>query len=115
MTQFTDWQLSLENYWRSIILFGRNVTSYKFSLGKSLLDLAEQGSEVVTLEQPAVPFARNLCEHLRIADSHHQLRIDHGVAEDRHAADSFSVSKLSRSPFNRASGVNNPVAFGVAD
>ena len=27
--------------------------------------------------------------------------------------DSFSVSKLSRSPFNRASGVNNPVAFGV--
>ena len=115
MTPFNGCHPTLENCCRSTILFGRNVESYKFALGKSLLDLAEQGSEVVTLEQSAVPFARNSCEHLRIADIHHQLRIDHGVAEDRHAADSFSVSKLSRSPFNRASGVNNPVAFGVAD
>jgi hypothetical protein len=68
MTQFTEWQPSLENYWRSIILFGRNVASYKFSLGKSLLEFAKQGNEVVTLEQLAEPFARNLCEHLRNAD-----------------------------------------------
>ncbi len=94
MTQFTEWQPSLENYRRSIMQFGRNVESYKFALGKSLLDLAEQGSEVVTLEQSAVPFARNSCEHLRIADIHHQLRIDHGVAEDRHAAELFPVANF---------------------
>lgn len=68
MTLFIECQPTLENYWRSIILFGRNVASYKFALGKSLLDLAKQGNEVVTLEQLAEPFARNLCEHLRIAD-----------------------------------------------
>jgi hypothetical protein len=69
MTQFTDWQPSLENYWRSIILLARNVASYKFSLGKSLLVFAKQGNEVVTLEQLAEPYARNLREHLRNADS----------------------------------------------
>ena len=42
MTQFTEWQLSLENYWRSIIRFGRNVASFKFALGNSLLELAQQ-------------------------------------------------------------------------
>jgi hypothetical protein len=68
VTPFTECQPTLENYWRSIILFGRNVASYKFALGKSLLDLAKQGNEVVTLEQLAEPFARNLCEHLQIAD-----------------------------------------------
>ena len=47
---FTECQPTLENYWRSIILFGRNVASYR-----SLLDLARQGKEVVTLEQLAKP------------------------------------------------------------
>ncbi len=27
----TEWQPSLENFWRSIIPFGRNVASYKFA------------------------------------------------------------------------------------
>ena len=31
---------SLDSYWRSIILFGRNVASYKFALAKSLLEIA---------------------------------------------------------------------------
>ena len=68
MTNFTEVQPSLDNYWRSIILFGRNVASYKFALGKSLLDLAKQGNEVVSLNQLAEPFSRNICEHLKIAD-----------------------------------------------
>ena len=46
MTLFTEVQPTLENYWRSIILFGRNVASYKFALGKSLLELSQQGNEV---------------------------------------------------------------------
>jgi hypothetical protein len=39
MTPFTDVQPSLDNYWRAIILFGRNVAAYKFALGKTLLGL----------------------------------------------------------------------------
>ena len=68
MTAFTEVQPTLENYWRSVILFGRNVASYKFALGKSLIEFASQGTEVVTLEQLAEPYSRHICEHLCLAD-----------------------------------------------
>ena len=42
LTTFTETTPSLEDFWRSIILLGRNVASYKFALGKSLLELADQ-------------------------------------------------------------------------
>ena len=50
MTHFTKCHPTLENYRHSIIQFGRNVEPYKFALGKSLLDLAKQGSDIVALE-----------------------------------------------------------------
>ena len=68
MTEFNECQPSLENYWRSIVLFGRNVASYKFALGKSLLEFAKKNTEVITLDQLADPFSRYLCEHLKNAD-----------------------------------------------
>lgn len=41
---FISKEPNLEDYWRGIILFGRNVASYKFALAKSLLDIkAESG------------------------------------------------------------------------
>lgn len=54
--------------WRSIVLFGRNVASYKFALAKSLLDLANEGHDTVELGELAVPFSRHLCEHLSQVD-----------------------------------------------
>ncbi len=33
MALFEDTEPSLDGYWRAIILFGRNVASYKFALG----------------------------------------------------------------------------------
>ena len=68
MTSFTETTPTLENFWRSIILFGRNVTSYKFALGKSLLELAGQDSNAVSLGELTLPFARHLCEHLELSD-----------------------------------------------
>lgn len=53
-----------EDYWRSIILFGRNVASYKFALAKSLLELSTEGSDLITLEALSDPFARHICSHL---------------------------------------------------
>ena len=53
-----------EGNWRAIILFGRNVASYKFALGKSLMELAGLERTEVRLEELAVPFARNLCDHV---------------------------------------------------
>ena len=40
MNNFTEFYPTLENQWHSVILFGRNVASYKFALGQSLLELA---------------------------------------------------------------------------
>ena len=56
---------SIESYWRSIILFGRNVASYKFALAKSLLEIAPTGRTEITLEELAIPFSKNLCVHLK--------------------------------------------------
>ena len=64
---FKEEHPSLDSYWRSIILFGRNVASYKFALAKSLLEIAPTGKTEITLEELAVPFSRNLCEHLETA------------------------------------------------
>lgn len=55
---------TLENYWRGVILFGRNVASYKFALAHALYEVDQSGSDLVSLEQLAVPFSRHLCQHL---------------------------------------------------
>jgi hypothetical protein len=58
LSRFEDINPSLENYWRAIILFGRNVASYKFALAKSLLEVGKQSGDIVTLEELADPFSR---------------------------------------------------------
>lgn len=54
---------------RSIVLRGRNVASFKFALAKSLLTLAESGKEAASLEELAVPFSRELCAHIKQVDT----------------------------------------------
>src|SRR5262245_37163494 len=68
MTTFTEVHPSLDNYWRAVILFGRNVASYKFALGKTLLEAASGGKTFLPLTEIAPPFARHIAEHLRLAD-----------------------------------------------
>ena len=41
MADFLERQRTLDSYWRAVILFGRNVASYKFALAKSLIELRE--------------------------------------------------------------------------
>ena len=59
---------SVEDCWRGIILFGRNVASYKFALGQALLDLRPAPGQLVTLQDLATPYAAHICAHLRTAD-----------------------------------------------
>ncbi|MDF1690442.1 MAG: HNH endonuclease domain-containing protein [Cycloclasticus sp.] len=66
MTKFYEIEPSLENYWRSIILFGRNVASYKFALAKSMYDLKDSGKTVIMLEDLAVPYVKHISEHLQL-------------------------------------------------
>lgn len=65
---FADASQTEREHWRSIVLFGRNVASYKFALAKSLLELSRSGCEAVSLDELAVPFARHVCEHLSQVD-----------------------------------------------
>jgi hypothetical protein len=55
----------MENYWRSIILFGRNVASYKFALAKALYDLKDSSNDVIKLDELAKPYVKHLLEHLK--------------------------------------------------
>ena len=64
ITLFQEEKPSLESYWRSVVLFGRNTASYKFSLAESLMDLAKQGKTVLTLEDLAVPYSNHICRHI---------------------------------------------------
>lgn len=64
MHPFLAYQPTRENHWRSIVLFGRNVASYKFALARSLLEFRHRGNDLVRLEELAEPFSRHLCLHL---------------------------------------------------
>lgn len=66
--EFIAYRPRLEQYWRGIILFGRNVASYKFALAKALLELRPSAGQVVKLEELALPFSTQIREHLRTAD-----------------------------------------------
>lgn len=65
MSRFYEIEPTPENYWRAIILFGRNTASYKFALAKALFDLHRQGQSLVTLDELAVPYAKHLCVRLK--------------------------------------------------
>lgn len=62
--EFREKTPTRENYFRGVVLFGRNVASYKFALAKSIVELANQGNEAVSLDELARPFAQHLCQHL---------------------------------------------------
>lgn len=64
---FKEQHPSKDSYFRAIILFGRNVASYKFALAKALLELAAKGKTIITLEELAEPFSRYICEHIAVA------------------------------------------------
>lgn len=68
MSRFYEIDPSLENYWRAIILFGRNVASYKFALAKALFDLKDKNTSSISLESLAVPYSQHIIEHLKNFD-----------------------------------------------
>lgn len=63
--EFVDKDPTLENYWRSIILFGSNTASYKFALAEALYDLSSTDNDFIKIEDLAAPFSKHICEHLK--------------------------------------------------
>jgi len=68
LTDFLAKAPTLDANWRAVVLFGRNVASYKFALAKTLLELADRADDRVPLEDLAASFARHLCDHLKLVD-----------------------------------------------
>jgi HNH endonuclease len=64
---FLETQPSLDSYWRSIILFGDNSTTYKFALGTALLAIPPSISSVSLIDL-AEPFALSIAAHLKRVD-----------------------------------------------
>jgi hypothetical protein len=60
---------TLSDYWRGIILFGRNVATYKFALGQALLELKPSDGQLIKLHELAVPFSSHLRRHLELSDT----------------------------------------------
>ena len=67
MQPFISVAPALEDYWRGIILFGKNSASYKFALAKSLLELNPQAGQLLKLSDLAPAFAKHIVDHLRQA------------------------------------------------
>jgi len=67
-TPFIESKPNPASCWRAIVLFGRNVASYKFALARSLVELAPATDDLVRLDDLAVPFAREIARHLDSAD-----------------------------------------------
>lgn len=65
---FQDNDPTLESQWRSLILFGKNSATYKFALAKSLLELVRNEQTKITLQDLAIPFSKNITEHLKSSD-----------------------------------------------
>ena len=58
----------VEDCWRGIILFGRNVASYKFALVKAILEINSQSGQLLKLADIAPSFSKYVTEHLKLSD-----------------------------------------------
>ncbi len=63
--RFYEIDPSLINYWRGVILFGLNSASYKFALGKSLLEFASLEKEFINMAELADRFSYHIAEHIK--------------------------------------------------
>jgi hypothetical protein len=104
-----------DSYWRSIILFGRNVASYKFALSKSLLEIVPTGRTVISLDELAEPFSRYVCEH--IANAPKQATSNSSQFLD--ACKNFNVGEITKDKLLETTvrlGFNNVIdAFHVVN
>lgn len=98
----------LENYWRGIILFGKNVASYKFALASALYDVKRDGSDLVLLDDLALPFSEHLCRHLQHAPKQITSRNSQFLA----ACAQFNSGEISQDALRTATvrlGFNNVI------
>ena len=65
---FISVEPSLSDYWRAIVPFGRNTTSYKFALAKTLLELGSKQQSNININDLSKIYSKHICEHLNKSD-----------------------------------------------
>jgi hypothetical protein len=115
MSNFLATQPTDENYWRGIVLLGRNVATYKLALAKSLLELGSAGKTFVTLDELAIPYTRHLTTHLKHSDKQINARSSSFLDVCRRfSASEATQSQLIESAVNM--GFNNVIdAFHIVN
>lgn len=106
--RFYQVEPTLENYWRGIILFGKNVASYKFALAHAMYDVKRDGSDLILLEDLAVPFSQHLCRHLAQAPK----QITSARSQYLDACRQFNAGEIDRNALTEATvrnGFNNVI------
>ena len=89
--EFLSHNPRLEDYWRVIILFGRNAASYKFALAKTLLDLNAQSGQLLKLSELAPVYAQHIAGHLKNADK----QATSASSQFLHACRLFNTGEIS--------------------
>ena len=92
MTVFFENDPSNSSFWRSIILYGKNVASYKFALAKSLIELKSNNKEFISLEELSEPFSSNICEHLK----HNEKQITSSSSTFLDNCKKFNLEQITR-------------------
>lgn len=113
MSIFFEIDPTEQNYWRAIVLFGRNSATYKFALAKSLCDLRNTNTDLIKLEELAPLFASHVCAHLKLCNT--QATGEQSLFLE--ACRSFNEGKISHSDLIEKTlerGFNNVIdAFHV--
>jgi len=108
MATFFENDPTLQSYWRSIILYGRNVASYKFALGKALIDLNKKQNDLIKLEELADPFSNHLCQHLK----HNEKQITSANSKFLNTLKKFNNNEIQineRNEVTKRLGFNNVI------
>ena len=95
---YVDPNATIETHWRSIILLGKNTASYKFSLAKTLLEFPRQQS-LLRIDELALPFALNICEHLKLSNKQHTGSTNSFLEQCR----KFNLNEISKEDLREAS------------
>ena len=109
LADFREDDLSNETIWRSIVLFGKNTASYKFSLAKGILDLAKKGKSIISYKELAQAYAPHLLEHYKTGLNQDTRGTDSALARTYKDYVKGDVSYDELISFTATKGFNNVV------
>lgn len=109
---FVSRSVQPEDYWRAIVLYGRNVASYKFALASALLELKPQAGSLLKLGDLAPVYARHIARHLQIAPKQATSRSSQFLEACRAFNDDGDIQNVSEAAVRL--GFNNVIdAFHI--